>query len=166
MGGEIFLEQMQNDQFALGRSSPVRCPALHSQQLKQLTRLYRHHPPNGSHPLSPLSTPLPLRPPPTMNDEHKVAHAPSPTNDDYSHDAVHRTGSASVKEQLATWHADRGNKSFLRAMIPTWYNPASAEEQTTKNPFKLMAMVGPQGWLLFFSGWYVSPHPLRIGGQY
>jgi len=38
-------------------------------------------------------------------------------------------------------------------MIPTWYTPPT-EETTTKNPFKLLGMVGPMGWALFFSGWF------------
>lgn len=58
---------------------------------------------------------------------------------------------ARASDQLATWHANRGNKSILRAMIPTWQKPAEGEEKTTRNPFKLLAMVSPFGWLMFFS---------------
>lgn len=58
---------------------------------------------------------------------------------------------ARVGDQLATWHANRGNKSILRAMIPTWQKPPEGEEKITKNPFKLLAMVSPFAWLMFFS---------------
>jgi SHS family lactate transporter-like MFS transporter len=61
--------------------------------------------------------------------------------------------SASIKSQLATWHSNRNNKSFLRAMIPTWHTPPAGEERVTKNPFKLLGMVGPFAWMMFFSGW-------------
>lgn len=59
---------------------------------------------------------------------------------------------SSVKEQLAVWHANRGDRSFASAMIPRWHKAAEEDIPTTKNPFKLLAMVGPMGWALFFSG--------------
>jgi SHS family lactate transporter-like MFS transporter len=59
--------------------------------------------------------------------------------------------SASPREQLATWHAGRGNKSFLRAMIPSWKVPEQEGERETRNPFKLVGMVSPLAWLMFFS---------------
>jgi hypothetical protein len=58
---------------------------------------------------------------------------------------------ASIKAQLATWHATRGDKSFLRAMIPTYKTEADDVEATTKNPFKLLGMVSPFAWAMFFS---------------
>ena len=61
--------------------------------------------------------------------------------------------SASIKSQLQTWHSNRGNKSFARAMIPTWQTPP-ADEKVTKNPFKLLGSVSGFAWLMFFS---VSP---------
>lgn len=61
---------------------------------------------------------------------------------------------SSIKEQLAVWHANRGDRSFASAMIPRWHKPAEEEFPTTKNPFKLFAMIGPMGWALFFSGWF------------
>jgi len=67
--------------------------------------------------------------------------------EDYEH-----VPSASIKSQLETWHSNRGNKSFLRAMVPTWQTPA-VEDKVTKNPFKLLGMVSGFGWLMFFSGW-------------
>ncbi|GFZ47800.1 hypothetical protein JCM24511_05547 [Saitozyma sp. JCM 24511] len=67
---------------------------------------------------------------------------------------VHHAPTASVKDQLAGWHAGRGNKSFARAMIPSWKTPPTQAEPETKNPFKLVAMVSPMGWLMFFSGWF------------
>ncbi|KAI9636346.1 carboxylic acid transport protein [Dioszegia hungarica] len=87
-----------------------------------------------------------------MSAEHKDNHPASPTHyDESTHTTANR---ASVKDQLATWHVGRGNKSFARAMIPTWYSPPSTEERTTKNPFKLLGMIDRMGWLLFFSGWF------------
>ncbi|WVW78341.1 hypothetical protein I302_100295 [Kwoniella bestiolae CBS 10118] len=65
---------------------------------------------------------------------------------------VHRH-SASVKDQLATWHANRGDKSFVRAMIPSFRGTYPGEAPTTKNPIKLLRMVSPFAWLMFFSGW-------------
>ncbi|WWC59556.1 uncharacterized protein I303_102112 [Kwoniella dejecticola CBS 10117] len=62
--------------------------------------------------------------------------------------------SASIKDQLATWHANRGDKSFLRAMIPSIRGTPYGETPTTKNPLKVIAMVSPFGWLMFFSGWF------------
>lgn len=59
---------------------------------------------------------------------------------------------SSIKEQLAVWHANRGNRSFASAMIPRWHKAPEGEFPTTKNPFKLLSMVGPMGWALFFSG--------------
>ena len=61
---------------------------------------------------------------------------------------VSHSYSASPSEQLALWHANRGNKSFARAMIPSW-KVEQPEERITKNPFKLMAMVSPIGWVMF-----------------
>lgn len=66
-------------------------------------------------------------------------------------DEAHAYPSGSVKSQLSTWHAD-SSKGFLWNMIPKWHNPPTGEGPTTKNPFKLLAMVGPMGWLYFFSG--------------
>lgn len=84
----------------------------------------------------------------------KITPAPhSPTLYAESADHHHTTNTASVKEQLATWHVGRGSKSFARAMIPTWTTPASSEERVTKNPFKLLGMIDRMGWALFFSGW-------------
>ena len=60
----------------------------------------------------------------------------------------------SASSQLATWHANRGDKSFLQAMIPSWHAPAYGAAPVTKNPFKLLAMVDRMGWLYFFSGWF------------
>ncbi|RXK36287.1 MFS transporter, SHS family, lactate transporter [Tremella mesenterica] len=61
---------------------------------------------------------------------------------------------ASISSQLATWHADRGDKTFIQAMIPRIHHPANGIK-VTKNPFKLLAMVSLYpGWLMFFSGWF------------
>ncbi|WWC86814.1 uncharacterized protein L201_001693 [Kwoniella dendrophila CBS 6074] len=65
----------------------------------------------------------------------------------------HNRHSASVKDQLATWHANRGDRSFARMMIPSPKGTTPGITPTTKNPFKLMAMVSPFAWLMFFSGW-------------
>jgi hypothetical protein len=63
-----------------------------------------------------------------------------------------------VKSQLASWHANSGDKGFLRSCIPSWRTPVVGEEHVTKNPFKLLAMVSPFGWLMFLSVSAVS-HP-------
>ncbi|WRT64691.1 uncharacterized protein IL334_001625 [Kwoniella shivajii] len=65
----------------------------------------------------------------------------------------HHRQSASAKDQLAVWHANRGDKSFLRAMIPSIRGTPPGEMPTTKNPIKLIRMVSPFAWLMFFSGW-------------
>ncbi|ORY30339.1 major facilitator superfamily domain-containing protein [Naematelia encephala] len=61
---------------------------------------------------------------------------------------------ASIKAQLSVWHAGRGTKSFARAIIPSWKGTNHGGEKTTKNPFKLLAMVSFKAWLMFFSGWF------------
>jgi len=68
------------------------------------------------------------------------------------HDANATGRKATISEQLSVWHANRGNKTFAQALIPTWRTANRAEG--TKNPFKLLAMVSPFGWLMFFSGWF------------
>ena len=61
---------------------------------------------------------------------------------------------ATVHEQLSDWRPDN-DKGFLRSCIPTWYhNPVYASEKETKNPIKLLGMISPMGWLVFFSGWF------------
>jgi SHS family lactate transporter-like MFS transporter len=96
-----------------------------------------------------------------MSVEHKNDHYPSsPTQ--HSEEDHHHVNTASIKEQLATWHVGRGDKSFARAMIPTTYTPPSSEERVTKNPFKLLGMLDRTAWLLFFSGWYVVPSILYV----
>lgn len=62
-----------------------------------------------------------------------------------------RIPSSSIKSQLATWHANRGDKSIASAIVPTWHTHSSSDEKVTKNPFKLFAMVSPFGWAMFFS---------------
>lgn len=57
---------------------------------------------------------------------------------------------ASVKAQLATWHANRGDKSIARSIIPRW-KAQTVGEEVTKNPFKLLGMVSPFAWAMFFS---------------
>jgi len=79
-------------------------------------------------------------------------HPDIQTEADY--EAAEFTKSRSVKSQLAAWHANRGDKSFARAMIPTWNTAVTGEEGVTKNPFKLLRMVSGYGWLMFFSGWW------------
>ncbi|WVR04696.1 hypothetical protein IAU60_001707 [Kwoniella sp. DSM 27419] len=64
-----------------------------------------------------------------------------------------RRRTASAKEQLALWHADRGDKSFVRCMIPTIKGTAFGQEPPPKNPLTLIKMVSPFAWMMFFSGW-------------
>ncbi|WVQ75950.1 hypothetical protein IAR50_005585 [Cryptococcus sp. DSM 104548] len=70
-----------------------------------------------------------------------------------SHPLPERKRSASIKDQLRGWHANRGDRSFLRSIIPSIRQPVGGEEPETKNPFKQLAAVPPYAWLLFFSGW-------------
>ena len=61
---------------------------------------------------------------------------------------------ASVSSQLAAWHANRGDRSFVSAMIPRWHSESDGE-RVTRNPFKLIRMVSLYpGWVMFFSGWF------------
>jgi SHS family lactate transporter-like MFS transporter len=80
-----------------------------------------------------------------------TATDPTPPHPADAGPIVHHAPSASAKDQLAGWHANRGNKSFARAMIPSWKTPPTQAEPETKNPFKLIAMVSPMAWLMFFS---------------
>ena len=61
-----------------------------------------------------------------------------------------RVASASISSQLATWHANRGNKSFMSAMIPRAHSEI-ASEHVTRNPITLFRMVSLPAWLMFFS---------------
>ena len=72
----------------------------------------------------------------------------------YEHEDLDPHRTASVSAQLATWHAGRGNRSFLSAMIPRWRKLTVEEQKITKNPVKLLMMVNLRGWLMFFSGWF------------
>ncbi|KAL7419353.1 hypothetical protein Q5752_006191 [Cryptotrichosporon argae] len=80
--------------------------------------------------------------------------APSHSSDLYVADEPHVDGS--VRTQLAHWHADRGDKSFVRAMVPSFRKRAYDvdADRETKNPFKLLRMVSWSGWAFFFSGWF------------
>ena len=69
------------------------------------------------------------------------------------HHRVHHNPS-SISAQLATWHANRGDRSFVSAMVPRWSRPQGAVKPPTKNPFKLCASVSGKAWLLFFSAWF------------
>jgi SHS family lactate transporter-like MFS transporter len=83
-----------------------------------------------------------------------MAHQRNSFGDDTYHEETRVRPSASFKSQIATWHANRGNKSFLSAMIPRAHVPVDGEEIVTKNPIKLLRMVDLTGWLFFFSGWF------------
>ncbi len=89
---------------------------------------------------------------PSIDNDHPEK-ATNPHYDAHA-DSLSNVNKASIKQQLAAWHANRGDKSFARAMIPTWHAPPEGEMATTKNPFKLMMMVSPMGWLLFISAWF------------
>lgn len=67
------------------------------------------------------------------------------------HDERHIVHTASAKSQLAVWHANRGNKSFLQATVPSWKKPATEVGPETRNPIKLIRMVSPVSSLMFFS---------------
>lgn len=58
---------------------------------------------------------------------------------------------ASVASQLSAWHGQRGNKSFLRAMLPSPKQHLDYGDEATKNPVKLLASLSPFAWLMFFS---------------
>jgi len=59
--------------------------------------------------------------------------------------------SASLKSQLATWHANRGDRSFLSMVIPRWRVADTENSGETKNPIKLFRMVDGRSWLLFIA---------------
>lgn len=77
--------------------------------------------------------------------EQKIRH------EDESEFALPARRSSSIRDQLAAWHANRGDRSFLRCMIPSLRQPVAGEEPETKNPFKIIRAVSPFGWLMFFS---------------
>jgi len=83
-----------------------------------------------------------------------MAHHRDSIYADTVHEETRVRPSASLKSQLSTWHANRGNKSFLAAMIPRGHVPIAGEEAVTKNPIKLLRMVSLSGWLFFLSGWF------------
>lgn len=75
----------------------------------------------------------------------------------------------SISAQLGAWHANRGSKSFARAMIPSWKTQES-EDEVIYNPVKLLGMLKPMDWAYFFTGWfawtcdgYVLSHPVWWG---
>lgn len=82
---------------------------------------------------------------PPQAQEHKLHH------EDESEFILPERRSSSIRDQLAAWHANRGDKSFLRCMIPSLRQPVAGEEPETKNPFKIIRTVSPFGWLMFFS---------------
>ncbi|WVF69702.1 hypothetical protein IAT40_004481 [Kwoniella sp. CBS 6097] len=93
-----------------------------------------------------------------MSNAHvEAGKLPDHASDDYTYDHSHQQQhrhSASIKDQLATWHANRGNKSFVRAMIPSPFREkVPGEIEVPKNPITLFRMVSPFAWLMFFSGW-------------
>lgn len=57
---------------------------------------------------------------------------------------------ASVKEQLSTWHANRGDRSVVASILPRPHK----DDTATKNPFKLLREINFMGWMLFLSGWF------------
>lgn len=72
--------------------------------------------------------------------------------------AHHEHAPDSIRGQLAGWHAGRGEKSFARAMIPTW-KATGGEDAAPYNPLKLFGDMKVVDWLYFFTGWCVTPHP-------
>lgn len=60
---------------------------------------------------------------------------------------------SSFRGQLQGWHADREDRTFLRAMVPSWKTERSADD-VIYNPFKLLGMVKAMDWLYFISGWF------------
>jgi len=65
-------------------------------------------------------------------------------DDEYLHSGT------SVRAQLETWHADRGDHSIAWAAIPR----PKKDENATKNPFKFLREISFQNWMLFLSGWF------------
>lgn len=65
------------------------------------------------------------------------------------HDSIH---GYSIKAQLEGWHANRGNKSVARSIIPPWCPPK--DEPTILNPFKLVKDLTLMNWLMFLCGWF------------
>ncbi|TXT13154.1 hypothetical protein VHUM_01555 [Vanrija humicola] len=73
---------------------------------------------------------------------------------DEEHAIVHKYPPTSFKGQLEGWHADRGNKSFLQAAIPSWRKKGNSDDEVVYNPIKLVGLLGWRDWLYFFSGWW------------
>lgn len=71
-------------------------------------------------------------------------------HDEEEEEIIHHT--ASIRSQLEVWHANRGNKSILRAIIPPWC--PNKEAKTSKNLFALLREITWRHWLIFFSGWF------------
>lgn len=90
---------------------------------------------------------------PPQAQEHKLHH------EDESEFILPERRSSSVRDQLAAWHANRGDKSFVRCMIPSLRQPVAGEEPETKNPFKIIRSVSPFAWLMFFSVSLMLPCP-------
>jgi SHS family lactate transporter-like MFS transporter len=68
-----------------------------------------------------------------------VADKRAPSFDEDAYTSHPASPAYSVSAQLASWHANRGDKSILRSIIPSMNKPADAEaDRTTKNPFKLL----------------------------
>jgi SHS family lactate transporter-like MFS transporter len=81
----------------------------------------------------------------TRESLEKVEHPAHVDNDDSPHHAGH-----SIRAQLETWHADRGDKSIAKAMIP---RPKTSKD-ASKNPIKFLGEISGINWLLFLSGWF------------
>ena len=80
--------------------------------------------------------------------DHTLPSSASPGYEPQGQAHLRLPHSASPREQLELWHANRGDKSFAASIIPSW-KVEQPDERVTRNPFKLAAMVGPFGWIMF-----------------
>ncbi|KAL1409553.1 hypothetical protein Q8F55_003537 [Vanrija albida] len=65
----------------------------------------------------------------------------------------HEYPPTSVRGQLAGWHANRGDRSFLRAMIPRW-KAGTTDDEVIYNPIRLLATMKAMDWMYFLCGWW------------
>ncbi|WOO85110.1 Carboxylic acid transporter [Vanrija pseudolonga] len=73
---------------------------------------------------------------------------------DEEHAIVHKYPPTSFRGQLEGWHADRGDKTFFQAAIPSWRKTNTSDDEVIYNPIKLLGLLGWMDWLYFFSGWW------------
>lgn len=85
----------------------------------------------------------------TSAETHEYHYDDALHTEEQDQDRIH---GYSIRSQLEGWHANRGNKSVARAMVPPWCPPK--DEPTILNPFKLVKNMTALQWLMFLCGWF------------